>query len=99
MTSKNELLELARAQQGDTVVEKALSRYNRAASEMIESARLVKMWAEGATDRVLVPSMQPYLDATGLTAAGKLATAERMAWEALFDIAAGLQEAGVEVDW
>lgn len=100
MTTKNELLELASAQQGDTVTELALKRYNQASAEMVQYAKQLTSAADFASMRVFHPEMTPTLDTTQyIIIASKLATAERMAWEALVDIACALEAAGVEVEW
>lgn len=100
MTTKAELLELACAQYGDTVVEKALSRYNRELAMLEGSIARVKMIIASSEMCATSPSMSvPMSNAALIEAAHNVAMYERMVWEALFDIAAGLQEAGVEVEW
>lgn len=100
MTTKSELLALASAQQGDTVTELALRRYRIAAFEMVACADQLANAAQAASDRVHLPDRCPMLDTSHYTnIVIKLATAERMAWEALADIACALEAAGVEVEW
>lgn len=99
--NRAEMLELAAANcSGDTVLEKALSRYNRASADMVTHGSVLSSAGRAATERVLNPRMAPMLDTSDYTnLAVKLAVAERQAWEALFDIAVALQEAGHEVEW
>lgn len=99
--TRAEMLELAAANSaGDTVLEKALGRYNRASSDVVMHSSILGSAARAASERVLNPNMTPMLDTSEYTNhAVKLAVAERQAWEALFDIAVTLQEAGHEVEW
>lgn len=99
--TRAEMLELAAANcSGDTVLEKALGRYSRASYDMVEHSSALIVAANAATERVVHPLMAPMLDTSEYTnLAVKLAVAERQAWEALFDIAVALQEAGHEVEW
>ena len=100
MTTKSELLELAVAQQGDTATELALKRYNQASAEVVQYAGQLTKAADFASLRIFHPDMTPTLDTSQyVIIATKLATAERMAWEALADIACTLVAAGVEVEW
>jgi hypothetical protein len=98
---KSELLDLACANAtGDTVLEKALQRYNTAAAEMTQQAGWLATQADLALMRVNKPSRSPTLDTSIYTnVAVRLAVAEQAAWQALFDIAVALQDAGHDVNW
>jgi hypothetical protein len=99
--NKAELLELAGANfVHSPVLARAVQRYNNAASEMVVNANSLEAAARAAANRVHTPSMSPMLDTTSyLHAAIALHTAERMAFEALLDIACALEALGHEVRW
>lgn len=101
MTTRYELLELADNHSYHLpVVKHSLARYNRASADMIQHATELGLETKNASLRVTHPKMGPTLDTSHYTTlAIKMATAERMAWEALFEIACGLQEANIEVEW
>jgi hypothetical protein len=95
------MLELARAvASGDTVLEKALQRYNDAAAEMANHSALLITYAQSAHHRATTPHQSPALNTSYYTdTAIRLAIAEQTAWQALQDIAMALEEAGHDVNW
>lgn len=100
MTTRFEMLELATKYSSDKAVDRALYRYHRSSTEMVEHASVLGSAARAAQERGFNPHTSPMLDTSQYTTiAIKLATAERLTWEALFDLACALGDIGVEVEW
>lgn len=95
--NKAEILELAAQHEADNPeLASARQRYNRATDEMLVAARRLKDYILDASNRVTTPS-RSFLGDTSqyVIAATELATAERMAQEALMDIRRTLMAANI----
>jgi hypothetical protein len=99
--NKSEMLDIARVvASGDTVLERALQRYNAAAADMATQSSWLSVQAGLASARASDPNNAPTLDTDIYTSVAiKLAIAEQATWQALYDIAAALEEAGYDVNW
>ncbi len=95
--NKAEILELAAQHEADNpVLASARQRYNRATDEMLIAARKLEGYALDVSDRVSCP-FRSFLCNTSeyVIAAAELATAERLAREALTDIRQALMAANI----
>jgi hypothetical protein len=99
--NKAELLDLAFANvEGNEALRAALRRYAAASSNITFLADSLGAHALAAARRNSSPNQSPILDTSFYTTtAVKLAVAEQTAWQALFDVAATLQQAGHDVNW